>query len=385
MGSSSFIRLLRILDNDMKDDKEPIACELHVASTRDPYIALSYMWGDAEATETITVNGSPFRIRRNLWDFLHQRRKDQRRFVNERNEGDHQRDTQALYLWIDAICINQAGTKEKNHQVAMMGRIYSSAVGVIAWLGAASDPLEILDLIEKHGFDALKAWFSKDLWNGKENGNGRCRNLYEHEYWGRAWILQECILANELSIQCGSQLFSDTTLLHAVSGYSYLDYEFDDVGSLWGAYILRARARWHNASARIYYCPWSGALGPLGCSEPRDRIYAAIAIMDPALNIVPDYNITAEELFVVIADQHIEWNKERWRAINILAWDLCLANNFKDTDAPTAVRQRLREARAFNEFLKKRPGLTKSEFFAERQWWYQYLADSSDDSDDDLS
>lgn len=39
------------------------------------------------------------------------------------------------YLWIDAICINQATTLEKNHQVSMMGMIYSQAECVIVWLG----------------------------------------------------------------------------------------------------------------------------------------------------------------------------------------------------------------------------------------------------------
>jgi hypothetical protein len=56
----------------------------------------------------------------NLWDFLHEARsrKDQRR------------------LWVDALCINQSHIDEKNHQVGIMGEIYSKAAWVLVWLGA---------------------------------------------------------------------------------------------------------------------------------------------------------------------------------------------------------------------------------------------------------
>jgi hypothetical protein len=38
-------------------------------------------------------------------------------------------------FWIDAICIDQGSTLEKNHQVAKMGLIYTKAQEVVAWLG----------------------------------------------------------------------------------------------------------------------------------------------------------------------------------------------------------------------------------------------------------
>jgi hypothetical protein len=38
-------------------------------------------------------------------------------------------------LWIDAICINQKDTAERNEQVKQMGKIYKFAERVIVWLG----------------------------------------------------------------------------------------------------------------------------------------------------------------------------------------------------------------------------------------------------------
>jgi len=41
------------------------------------------------------------------------------------------------WLWIDAICINQACVEEKNVQVSMMADIYRNARTVLVWLGAS--------------------------------------------------------------------------------------------------------------------------------------------------------------------------------------------------------------------------------------------------------
>jgi hypothetical protein len=40
-------------------------------------------------------------------------------------------------LWIDALCIDQSNIQERKYQVALMGRFYSEAEMVIAWLGSS--------------------------------------------------------------------------------------------------------------------------------------------------------------------------------------------------------------------------------------------------------
>lgn len=40
-----------------------------------------------------------------------------------------------LWIWIDALCINQDDITERNHQVALMAGIYSPAGQVVIWLG----------------------------------------------------------------------------------------------------------------------------------------------------------------------------------------------------------------------------------------------------------
>jgi hypothetical protein len=76
------------------------------------------MWGAEEATQVILINGQSFLVRRNLWEFLV---RIQRADVKYR-----------VPIWIDAICIDQNDVLERNHQVSLMGLIYSEACNIMA-------------------------------------------------------------------------------------------------------------------------------------------------------------------------------------------------------------------------------------------------------------
>ena len=68
------------------------------------------------------MNGLPLKVTPNLEEALRSLRDD--------SEGG-----QSRTLWVDAICINQTDTLERNHQVAQMQEIYADAQQVIVWLG----------------------------------------------------------------------------------------------------------------------------------------------------------------------------------------------------------------------------------------------------------
>jgi hypothetical protein len=104
-----------------ENDKEPIVCTLvHIAfGERPKFQALSYMWGDEHAKESIILDGCEFAVRKNLRDALGHLRK-------------RARDT---LFWIDALCINQRDMEERNTQLRMMSQIYFRASTVVIWLG----------------------------------------------------------------------------------------------------------------------------------------------------------------------------------------------------------------------------------------------------------
>ena len=112
---------IRLLDLQPGTDDMPLQGTIyHTTLERTvPYWAISYVWGDpSAANELITPEGN---IR--LTDSLHSAIKCLR------NDTDH------VFLWADAICINQDDNEEKAQQINMMSRIYNSAESVMAYLG----------------------------------------------------------------------------------------------------------------------------------------------------------------------------------------------------------------------------------------------------------
>jgi Heterokaryon incompatibility protein (HET) len=93
------------------------------------YYAISYCWEGQKPTRKVICEGKTLLITINCEAALKQFRR---------------RHDETIFLWIDAICINQAteGVLERNHQVLMMGEIYAAAAQVLVWLG--SDRLQPL-------------------------------------------------------------------------------------------------------------------------------------------------------------------------------------------------------------------------------------------------
>lgn len=98
-----------------------------------PYRALSYAWGDT-TTREISLNGHPLEVRTNLWAAL-----AHLPLTGYGTKSSSCREDMLVHekpwIWIDALCINQNSTEERNHQVRLMGRIYAEASEVIVWLG----------------------------------------------------------------------------------------------------------------------------------------------------------------------------------------------------------------------------------------------------------
>ena len=330
--SSNKIRLLKICD---KSEGQPISCVLHVASLDDEYVALSYMWDDGPTTKSIALNGKPFHVQQNLWDFLYQRRQD------EEADGD------AKYLWIDALCINQTSNPEKSHQVAIMGDIYLNALWVQIWLGpdkeSLSQAMALLQNIDQNIHEHPSSDIAyKDL-----------LELCNHAYWSRAWILQECVLADTLKLQCGPKQVSVAaiaTLYRSRFLHPELINAADEglhscFASSAAIQVLEARQK-YNPSKRSYYHPWIDHKRFVKCVRPRDRIYAMISLMDPAEpRIVPDYDKSAEQVFVDLVDNHVECGPQRVNHVASIAMLLDLVPLEKETKQwPLVVLVKMAEA-----------------------------------------
>ncbi|KAE8443939.1 hypothetical protein EG329_001249 [Mollisiaceae sp. DMI_Dod_QoI] len=164
------------------------------------YKALSYTWGKVDGRDDvreIRIDGQPFFIRRNLFDFFAEA---------------VSRDEYGLFF-IDAICINQLDHRERQCQVQEMARIYRNASEVIAWLGlpdpAEVDNVQALSQVTNNPHGHCATWTSSQ-WEG-------FRYISYHKIWSRIWIVQEVLLASSMTVWCGSCTFP-LTLLGGISG-----------------------------------------------------------------------------------------------------------------------------------------------------------------------
>jgi hypothetical protein len=135
-----------------------------------------------------------------LWDFLLQIR-------------DH-KEWNRRWFWIDAICINQQDTRERNTQVSIMRQIYATAENVVVWLGPATEKTNLaMDYITQHNIRILQnkipeRWRPQmkpvrfhTIWT-EEEGKAFL-NLCRKGYWKQVWIVQEIMCARRIVLFCG--------------------------------------------------------------------------------------------------------------------------------------------------------------------------------------
>lgn len=195
-SSKNEIRLVILQPRGPSDE---IICELLLANLDDEpnFEALSYEWGSSKSTMLpIQINGQAIMIRENLWWALYYLRFE---------DGPR-------FLWIDAICINQANNKERNDQVAQMGQIYSRASRTVAWIGR--EETDESESQKGHVADAIECL--KKLQNGNlfqsfpdvpSTTLMALSDLCSRRYWKRLWIVQELVLPPDVLVQCGSITF----------------------------------------------------------------------------------------------------------------------------------------------------------------------------------
>ncbi|KAF2660329.1 heterokaryon incompatibility, partial [Lophiostoma macrostomum CBS 122681] len=85
-----------------------------------PFTALSYVWGTySPVPDVIVCNDVQFKVTSNLHSALQHLRRSLGKFT----------------IWVDAICIKQENSEEKQKQIPLMSEIYSRAEYVYIWLG----------------------------------------------------------------------------------------------------------------------------------------------------------------------------------------------------------------------------------------------------------
>jgi hypothetical protein len=279
-GLGHEIRLLILFAGEPSDD---LFCDITTVNLidRPSYEAVSYTWanpkGDVSLTSEIRCRGSKIAITKNCEAAL-------RRL---RLQGRNRR------LWVDAICIDQNDTSEKNHQVRLMSTIYSNAAQVLSYLGVTqiSNKLRVvIDFLQ--GNTGSAAFESGPPHSRKE----LLSSFLDLPYFDRVWVMQEVGLAQLVTLIIGEYEIHWTgdTILRTLEICSSLSVVPPSV-LRWTPSsrpeenndILEVLARSRNCSA----------------SDPRDKVFALLGLMDAkiASEFPVDYSVTHHEVYAKLA------------------------------------------------------------------------------------
>jgi len=294
------------------------------------YNALSYTWGDPSPVHTVVCDGAMLGIAENLFAALN----------CLRSELD------PITLWVDAICIDQNNVDERNHQVRLIGSIYSIAHKVLVWTGKDNlssrtafilfrdlaslwlvqtqtkvvqlDEEGLLSLLDKDGFwkrvDCIKEYFGRP-------------------WFSRAWTFQEICLSHDAVLICGKDSIPWATFHEALSilwlpGFvKYLDREATTVRTIDGYWdYLRLRHKDHSPkqgdTLRLSYLLRRTEENV--ASDPRDGIFSllGIASLKGEDYFQPDYSQSVRDTYLhftrlcIAHDGHLEILSEVYRARN---------------------------------------------------------------------
>ena len=347
---TSHFRLLRIIRGAFGQHVE---CEISTwpIASAPPYLAISYTWGNPADTTEITINGRRLVVRRNCEYVL------QQAFASRPGE----------YFWVDAICIAQT-TQEKNHQVGIMGQIYSGAKHVLACVGPHENDSEfLLEAIKKYDalFKSIRAVLDLQQYNAWENpiqGHMkvllRCllsmrsktrqrlyhafRAFIQRPYFTRVWVMQELHLATSVSYCFGMAVHTaeDFLSLHWLMRFWTIPmYDSYRTPMLVRRFFVIGRYTWAysrtNFSKEMLFeytmhetgttllglgCT-KGKLRPvdvllntnLECTDPRDRLYGVLSLVNwpdqqkPEADYQKDYFQVAADVFEYFPKS---WNNE---------------------------------------------------------------------------
>ncbi|KAF4459783.1 ankyrin repeat and SAM domain containing 6 [Fusarium albosuccineum] len=230
-------------------------------------------------------------------------------------------------LWIDAICINQKDSNERNLQVKRMGSIYSFARRVIVWLGPEGDD-------STHALSTLQSlasqveltvdnslcptpgaskpdWYypfhplPSDMFNHATWSS--IRLLFTRSWFSRVWVTQEVALANRFTIvHCGGYSLPWLNLKKAIGIILAKESTPEDV-----KLILDPQVPGIPPPAMRSLLRLMTSVRRKNCQRPHDKVYGILSLVSPGLSslIRPMYEEPAAMVFKDVFLAHIEHTK----------------------------------------------------------------------------
>ena len=202
------------------------------------------------------------------------------------------------------LCIDQESDQERNHQVQLMSEIYRSCRYVTIWL---------------HGpWKGIARLFNRN----------QCRtslkNIFQHEYFTRLWILQEVVArstSRSLLRWCLAILGRfggvPSSVYSRCSQYSLLLILIPEGPNLNPTLSSGLLIQDHHFCATQVGYHWAWCIeqfAKMNCQLPHDKVYGLLGLVIPEQRPDVDYNKPLIELFLEVLwiVLQIRWNERNW-------------------------------------------------------------------------
>lgn len=352
-----YIRLLILLPAPSRD--LPLKCMLTTQCLDGipPYTALSYVWGVSTDKASIECNGISLDVTENLAAAL----------LHIRHHEEHKA------IWVDAICINQASASERASQVMLMGRVYSSAVSTLIWLGEQSARSRVaLELCRRFANEMSGSLLpDEDRIPGldEEDYQNIC-DLLDRPWWSRVWVVQELCLSVSPFVQVGPDTIPWVVLELALELIWRLNGRYAQHGAPKGSsaaqriehsnmmlqilthrafrnarMLISMRKRIQSSRPKEDLLDVLLRLQDFQATDQRDKVFALLGIVDSQTHSVqPNYTISVNECYIQAAASIVK-AKRNLSIFNVPS----LSETQRDANLPSWVPHWNRDAPASSE------------------------------------
>lgn len=278
---SDEIRLLCLHATETSDKVVHVELEAYKHSECPEYETVSYAWGgedgDARLSEPVYVG--PY------WDVLLQTR-------NCAALLRYLRPARGLRMvWIDALCINQGDTAERESQVARMGDIYRQCTRVVVWLGAdIVTPTAPKSFQPRFPFREIQAHIPEKGYVGR---------LFRRRYFSRMWVIQELVLAPSSVIPLlDADFLAGAWTTGDMASVSETEY-WQTLKRSWMSQMHSVTKFPGETLDDVLRYTWNTSMQ---ATDPRDRIFGVLGLHQPTslARLMPDYSLSFQSLVIGI-------------------------------------------------------------------------------------
>jgi hypothetical protein len=279
------------------------------------YQALSYVWGSSvRDKELVTPNGI-IPITTSLYKALIALRQSD----------------QAIMVWVDAVCINQADYKEKAQQIRLLPEIFQACECTYAFLSegdpAINQALEMLMQVRARAIREERKSYKgpaaggKDrpimsMWEGKRLPAPESPMwesvfaLFTLPYFRRAWIIQEVVASPAIKFVCGTRLIGWNDLYAALQALnrevemSEEEPELSDVRASWEPFMkLGVQREWEARQHRWCLITLLEHFRHAESTLSRDRFFTLVGLASDGndTDFEPDYESSFHDIVLRFA------------------------------------------------------------------------------------